>query len=157
MRRIEEDIKLRADITFGAAGVQVEVELPHLGDRIAYMAKSALINLDPATAAPTSVAAGLCVMELALSGRDQTIPPDLFDLDEIIAMAVSASSAAGAGSGTTLQFYNVYPTWGMRPILFKELFLYAAQTNIATFPGYRLAVFVDAYQLTTSEYVDLLD
>lgn len=154
MRKIEEGIEIVASITQVAGATQVEVDLPGLGDRTAYMPRHIDYQIDPASALPTSLAAGLWLNDVVIVGEEQASPADLMLATRVLKWFSGSGQAAGAGAALSHLFFA--QEHEIRSLLFRELYLIGLTVNLATFPTYSFNLVVDAYQLTTSEFVDLL-
>lgn len=156
MRKIDENLLVKFSVTLSASGI-AEIELPALGDRVAYLATGLTFNVSPASAVGTSVAAGALYQSVVLVREGQAVPASPSFADGIVDMLIYQTAAIGAGMDIIPTLSRPLYEADPRGVLFKELHAISLCLNMATFPTFDFNLVIDAYQLTTSEYVDLLD
>ncbi|MBD3389281.1 MAG: hypothetical protein GF414_10380 [Candidatus Altiarchaeales archaeon] len=158
MRLIEENVQVVHDnYVFTAAAKKEEVELPPLGDRVAYILKTLSWGYNTGGATPAIVGAGIVFYQWALSGKDQAANANILQLEDVLVANMQQFIAAGAGN-LPLQPDQVTSDVNskIRPVLFRELFIHSYAQNVNPLGQIDFNLTVDAYQLTTSEFVDLL-
>lgn len=161
MRIIQENLELNIEHTLAAGVNQADVTLPSLGDRVAFRLKGVNYAYAAASGVPSVTAAGIAIFAFGCVGKEQASPSKVLSFERLLYLWETCYSAAGGGGTITLGGGGpgaaVTAEGTIRTFLFKELLSVGQTLNItnAATTIICMNLLLDAYQLTTSEYVDL--